>query len=121
VHVLCRLLHVQTNGRRRPDHRVCLQEEVSISSNRAADGAGVYATGASLTMFGTVSVSDNIATGYVGGGGMNLLQSTMLVLASEELTAIMFRANKANSGVLCACFSWSRKEPWPWHHVSCKL
>ncbi len=113
--VVCCMQDAATKAQcRRSDYRVCLQEEVSISSNRAADGAGVYAKGASLTMYGTVSVSDNTATGYVGGGGMYLLQSTMLVPASEELTAIVFRANTAKSGVCvwgggCFCrFLWCR-------------
>jgi predicted outer membrane repeat protein len=78
------------------------QEEVSISSNRAAEGAGLYASSASLTIHGTVSVSENTATGYFGGGGMFLLQSTMMVPATEEASALMFRANRAKSGTCCS-------------------
>ncbi len=72
---------------------------MSITSNRAADGAGIYASSASLTMHGSMEVSGNMATGYLGGGGMFLLQSMMLVPAVEQAQIMLFQANKAKSGM----------------------
>ncbi len=79
---------------------VCLQEEVSISNNSAAQGAGIYASSSSLTMYGSLLISFNTATGYLGGGALYLLQSVVLVPDVEAYVNIVFQANQAKSGIL---------------------
>jgi hypothetical protein len=72
------------------------QDFVIISHNQASDGGGIHADSAYVTLWESVTVSDNSASGYYGGGAVFLTRSVLSV-PNTNLTLTMHN-NRGTSG-----------------------
>jgi hypothetical protein len=72
------------------------QENVHISNNKASDGAGIHVDGGLVTLRDSVSLTDNAASGYLGGGALYLKGSVLMT--PNTTVALTLQNNQGKSG-----------------------
>jgi hypothetical protein len=78
-------------------HKTYEQEGVLIANNKASDGAGIYVDGGYTTLRDSVSLINNTASGYYGGGALFLRGSVLLV--PDTNLSLTVQKNWGNSGM----------------------
>jgi hypothetical protein len=72
------------------------QEGVQISNNKARDGAGIHVDGGYVTLRDVVSLTDNVASGYLGGGALFLNESVLMT--PKTTVSLTLQNNQGKSG-----------------------
>jgi hypothetical protein len=81
-----------------------------ITRNRASNGAGIHVDGGLVTLRDSVGLTENTASGYLGGGAL-FLKGSILMVPDTKLSLTLHN-NQGNNGMtpsppppLCVCMT----------------